>query len=382
MSMRKKNKDIKYIKVILIYILIFFLFVITFMYYQKVKSIKSIVSEDVKVEKIEVLGMSTSTSSSSSSSKKINKKLSKKLISNNKQQIVPIKMLISSSTSSSSPTTKKAPASMIWGASVGKNLGTMAELENLVNSKSQIQMYFAHWGNDQYASTFEDRMGDKSKILLLFWEPIDYNKSLSDQADYSFDTVIAGGHDEYFQKFAEDAKKYGGEIILAPYSEFNGNWYPWSMTKEGNTSDKFKKSWIHIHGFFKNIPNVKFAWIVNSGSIPDIPSNQFDLYYPGSEYIDYVGVDGFNDGNPWESFETMFGKSLPKLEKYNKPVYIFSMGVADDKRKAGWIIDAFTVQLHKYPYVKGWLWFNENKEKDWRVNSNPESLEAFKSILN
>jgi beta-mannanase len=225
-------------------------------------------------------------------------------------------------------------------------------------------------------------MGDKSKTLLLFWEAIDYNKTASDQLDYSFDTVIAGNHDDYFKKFVTDAKAYGGEIILVPYSEFNGDWHPWSTTKEGNTPEKFIKSWIYIHSFFTDVPNVKFAWVPNSGSIPNTQSNQFELNYPGSRYVDYVGVDGFNFGVPWESFNVMFGKSLPRLEKFGKPVYIFSMGVTEDVKKKDWIIDAFTVQLHKYPYVKGWLWFNENKDKDWRINSSSESLEAFKKILN
>jgi hypothetical protein len=276
----------------------------------------------------------------------------------------------------------KAPTWMTWGASVGKDYGAMEQFETLVGHKSQMQMFFAHWGNDQYPSTFENRMGDKSKTLLLFWEAIDYNKTASDQLDYSFDTVISGNHDDYFKKFVADAKAYGGEIILVPYSEFNGDWHPWSTTKEGNTPEKFIKSWIYIHSFFTDVPNVKFAWVPNSGSIPNVQSNQFELNYPGSRYVDYVGVDGFNNGKPWEGFNTMFGKSLPKLEKYNKPVYIFSMGVANDERKAGWITDTFMVQLHKYPYVKGWVWFNENKEEDWRINSNPESLEAFRKILN
>jgi hypothetical protein len=54
---------------------------------------------------------------------------------------------------------------------------------------------------------------------------------------------------------------------------------------------------------------------------------------------------------------------------------------AEDARKPAWITDALTVQLAKYPRVVGWLWFNENKENNWLVNSSPAALTAFKDIL-
>jgi len=57
------------------------------------------------------------------------------------------------------------------------------------------------------------------------------------------------------------------------------------------------------------------------------------------------------------------------------------MASAGGSAKAAWITDAYTVQMKKYPLLKGWMWFNENKEKDWRVNSDLASLAAFKAML-
>ncbi len=99
------------------------------------------------------------------------------------------------------------------------------------------------------------------------------------------------------------------------------------------------------------------------------------------EYTDYVSVDGFNFGSPWETFDDIFGKALITLGQYKKPIYILSIGSAEGTRKAGWIVDALGTELPKYPLLQGWVWFHENKEKDWRVNSDPASLSAFKSIL-
>ena len=41
------------------------------------------------------------------------------------------------------------------------------------------------------------------------------------------------------------------------------------------------------------------------------------------------------------------------------------MASAAGAQKPAWITDAVNVQMKKYPLLKGWLWFNENKEQDW-----------------
>ena len=218
--------------------------------------------------------------------------------------------------------------------------------------------------------------------MVLFWEAVDYNRDYFSQPEYSFDAVLAGKQDAYFTKFASDAKAYGGQVILIPYSEFNGDWYPWGGTIGGNTPEKYIAAWRYIHKFFETAPNVKFGWAPNADSVPDVAANKFELYYPGDAYVDYVGVDGFNSGVPsWMSFDQVFSSALNRLAVYNKPIYIFSVGVQADARKAAWITDGFKVQLPKYPKVVGWLWFNENKRYNWLVNSDAAALAAFRAML-
>lgn len=277
-------------------------------------------------------------------------------------------------------TSGKFPSWMKWGAFVGWQDTAMSSFESMTGKQPQMEAVFSHWGNDQFPAYLAPRIRDKGRTMVLFWEAVNYNRDYFSQPEYSFDSVIAGKMDPYFTKFAADAKAYKGEIILAPYSEFNGNWFPWGMTVSGNTPEKFIKAWIHIHSFFADVPNVKFAWVPNNDSVPDVVANNFDLNYPGSAYVDIVGLDAFNN-TPWETFDQMLSAEIGRLKKYNKPIYLLSLGVKNDQRKAAWITDAFTVQLYKYPEVKGWVWFNENKEQDWRVNSSVESLQAFKNMI-
>ncbi len=299
----------------------------------------------------------------------------------------PSAPIATSTTASTTATTTvtvhtKMPNTVKWGAFVGWQDTAMPAFETLVGKKPSYDMIFSHWGNDvDFPSRYNARIRDQGRTMVLFWEAVDYSRDYFSQPEYSLDAVLSGRLDPYFTHFAEGAKAYGGEVILIPFSEFNGNWYPWGVSL-GTNGAKFVDAYRYLHKFFVNVPNVKFGWVPNNDSVPDTPQNKFELFYPGSEYVDYVGVDGFNfGGSQQQTFAQMFDSPLTRLTQYNKPIFIFSMASTEYAGKPAWITDALTVQLYRYPQVAGWLWFNENKERDWRVNSSPAALEAFKNAL-
>ncbi|MBP9710701.1 MAG: hypothetical protein KBD50_00325 [Candidatus Pacebacteria bacterium] len=295
----------------------------------------------------------------------------------------PVTPVATTSTSVAS-STGKMPAGVKWGAYTGWHASSMTEFEALTKKKPEMEMVFVHWGNETtFPSYYAGRIRDQGRTMVLFWEASDFKRDAFSQPEYSYDSVLAGKLDSYFKTFAEGAKAYGGPVILIPYSEFNGNWYPWGITIGTNTAEKHKAAYRYIHNFFKDVPNVKFGWAPNAGSVPNTPANQFELAYPGDDVVDYVGIDAFNFGGGTEerSPSQLLDGPLAKLKTYKKPIYLFSMATAAGTGKAAWIKDFLTVQLYKYPEVKGWLWFNQNKERDWRVNSDAASLSTFVSAL-
>ena len=295
---------------------------------------------------------------------------------------IVVKPVVATTTTPMSTTTvfTKMPPHMKWGAYAGWSNTAMSDFELLVGKKPDMEMVFVHWGNEtDFPFYYGGRIRDKGRTMVLFWEATDYKRDPFNQPEYSQDAVLAGNLDAYFKRFADGAKLYGGPVILIPYSEFNGNWYPWGGTIGNNTPEKYIKSYRYLKNFFRDVPNVKFAWVPNSNSVPNTANNQMELYYPGDDVVDFVGVDGFNFGG--YSFKQIFTDPLTRLKKYNKPIYIFSFATTAGLDKAKWIKDAMTIELYKYPEVAGWLWFNQNKERDWRVNSDPQSLSTFQSIL-
>jgi beta-mannanase len=184
------------------------------------------------------------------------------------------------------------------------------------------------------------------------------------------------------RSFTRDAIEYGDPILIAPFHEMNLVDSPWSGVHPGNSAAKLVFAWRHTHDVVmsQGPHNITWGWAVNQEPNPDTPENDIAAYYPGDAYVDVVGVDGFNFARPWQDFESLFSKMLFRLRHYGKPIYVFSIASAPGSDKPAWITDALSTQMARYNVV-AWIWFNANKEKDWRVNSSPESLEAFKSAV-
>ena len=269
-----------------------------------------------------------------------------------------------------------------WGAYVGWQEGALALFEKRIGKHAAYQATFVHWGNEKsFPAELGPSVRDAGKTLVIFWEAMDYNDSSYNQLNFSYDTILNSSWDSYIRSFAESAADYSGPIILIPFEEMNGNWSPWSVTGNGNSAVKHIAAYRHIHDLFAIAPNVRFAWDVNNDAVPDTAENRFENFYPGDKYVDYVGVNGFNFGDPWQSFQDIFADSLQRLAVYEKPIYIFSMASAEGPDKAAWITNALTQGIPSYPHIQGWIWFNENKERDWRVWSDVNSLQAFQASL-
>ncbi len=269
------------------------------------------------------------------------------------------------------PTPAPAPSgsnTKVWGAYLSDQ--NIAGFESLVGKKINISAIFLGW-TDTFPTEYNSTVRDQGKTLAIFWE----------QYGTTLDDINAGKSDAYIKQFAAGAKAYGGPVILMPFHEMNGNWDPWDGTVGNNTPAKEIAAWRHVHDLFAGVTNVKFGWAVNNDSVPDTAANSIGSYYPGDAYVDYVGVDGFNFGSPWQTFSEVFDSALSQLKQYNKPIYLFSMASAQGSQKATWITDFLTVQLPKHPEISGWIWFNENKEQNWLVNSDAASLAAFKAGL-
>ena len=82
---------------------------------------------------------------------------------------------------------------------------------------------------------------------------------------------------------------------------------------------------------------------------------------------------------------TIFGSSYNKLVNLapGKPVMIAETGCTEQGgNKADWITQAFFDEIpNNFPMLKLIVWFDFNKETDWRINSSSATLQAYRNVV-
>jgi beta-mannanase len=111
-------------------------------------------------------------------------------------------------------------------------------------------------------------------------------------------------------------------------------------------------------------------------------------YYPGDAYVDWMGFDGYNWGtvqttSTWQAFPTIAGRIYPSLATKGKPIMIPETASAElGGDKAAWIAGILPSLETMFPSVKALVWFQMNKETDWRIDSSAASEAAFVTMAN
>ncbi|MEN8375778.1 MAG: glycosyl hydrolase, partial [Gemmatimonadota bacterium] len=216
--------------------------------------------------------------------------------------------------------------------------------------------------------------------------------------------VVAGELDDEIRATARGLAGVRGAVLVELGWEMNGDWgYAWQGAANGGdhaAAERFAQAWRRIVDLFRaeGAHNVRWVFSPNTGNpVGGAPRdeshwNWYGNYYPGDEYVDYVGVHGFNGpsvwGGPDRSFARLFdgtemGGMLSDLEhRFHKPIIIgeFATQESGDGSKERWIESAYR-QLLDNPAVVGAVWFHMDKEADWRVDSSPGALRAYRHAV-
>jgi membrane-bound metal-dependent hydrolase YbcI (DUF457 family) len=215
----------------------------------------------------------------------------------------------------------------------------------------------------------------RGAIPMVSWEPWDAN-------DHGFrlSAIARGRYDDFVRRSAREAKAWGGPILLRFGQEMNGSWATWQRGVDGTTGPRFVAAWRHLVRAFRRVgaDNVKWVWCpyVDNGKLP------FMDFYPGGHWVDWVALDGFNWGAPkaWQSFSDVFDRSYRKLASItSKPLMIAELGSGEaGGSKARWLRRALDRQLPRLKRVRAVVWFSATDGADFRVDSSPSALSAFR----
>ena len=226
----------------------------------------------------------------------------------------------------------------------------------------------------------------RGAVPLVTWEPWLWGGGV-DQPAYSLARITAGDFDAHIAQWGQALAAWGYPVQLRFAHEMNGNWYPWAESVNGNHPGDYVQAWRHVHDVIaaQGATNVSWVW---SPNVPYYGSTDLAGLYPGAGYVDVVALDGYNWGtsaswSAWISPQDLFAPGLAQLRSLAPGVPILIAETASSEAggdKAAWN-SALVSYLAAQPDVMGFVWFDIQKETDWRINSSTTSAAAFKNAL-
>jgi hypothetical protein len=272
-------------------------------------------------------------------------------------------------------------------------VNSMQGLEERLQAPVRMVSWFQAWGSG-FKGCFPGLVAQAHRHglrPLVTWEPWKLPPELPAgtlphaQPDFSLKNIASGAYDDYVRSWARSLSRVAMPVYLRPMHEMNGDWYPWGGTVNGNEPGDFIRAWKHLRRLFlaEGAAKVRWVWCPFAISVPDIEENALEGYFPGASEVDWLALDVYNhctQGARWEPFTRIFGAAYRRLCALapDKPVMIAEIGCAEEGGdKAAWIRETLKALPAKFPRVKILVWFNINKECDWRIDSSPEALAAF-----
>jgi hypothetical protein len=295
------------------------------------------------------------------------------------------------------------PRPMYWGAWIGDQLtgeqppwdmSAVSHFEGFVHKGLSLIEFSAPFSDcatspcSRYPFPIKQMQNVRDYGAIPFFS---WNSGASGTSDFSshrLADINSGGYDAYIHEFASAARDWGHPFFLRFNWEMNGNWFPWAEGVNGNGSGEYVAAWRHVHDIFAAVgaTNATWVWCPYGDTQRRLaPMRQF---YPGSRYVDWTCLDGFNWGQnasnplPWGSFDDIFHASYQRVVGEiapHKPMILAETASnGSGAAKAAWIRGMFRQIALRYRRVRGVIWFEQvDRDLQWPVTSSAASTRAF-----
>ena len=197
-----------------------------------------------------------------------------------------------------------------------------------------------------------------------------------DPTKISLAAIASGQYDDYLRTYANSVRSFNHKVILGFGHEMNGPWFSWGWRH--TRAKVFVAAWRHIVDVFRQqgASNVIWLWTVNVDPPNDNAIQNPARWWPGSTYVNWVGIDGYYYKPSW-TFAPLFGPTIKivySLSRLPIPILISEVGApkADQPAK---IADLFA-GIRAYGLL-GFVWFDADGNKDWALTT-PAAIAAFR----
>ncbi|HEV3155052.1 MAG TPA: glycosyl hydrolase [Candidatus Baltobacteraceae bacterium] len=203
--------------------------------------------------------------------------------------------------------------------------------------------------------------------------------------------IVDGSEDGAIQNAAQQAKSFSGPIFIRymwdmnlPSTEFarNNCYNPALGDPPDNqfSPSQFIAAWQHIHNIFTQAGATNVIWLWTVSADPNAFSPM--QYYPGSQWVDWVGMDAYDltNGSAAATFQPLYAT----LSALNKPIMIAETGAAASIQPSFFPTIVPTLKT-QFPNVKAFCYydainFNGADNQDWRITT--AAWPAFLALAN
>lgn len=207
----------------------------------------------------------------------------------------------------------------------------LTDFENLARRSVAYSPFSAYWGRDTATRAPLDAIDAYGAIPELRLMPWGAPYEPGAQPVYALQRIIDGEFDDYLERWADEAAAFGKPMFAVFAVEMNGDWFPWSGTfNGGGTTDgygdpakadgpeRYVDAYRHIVDLFRarGVTNVTWVWQVNNESFPAEEWNAATAYYPGDDYVDWVGISAYGaltPGDDWRTFDDAFAAAYAEI---------------------------------------------------------------------
>jgi len=240
---------------------------------------------------------------------------------------------------------------------------TVAAFRKKYGQQMDIVSLYLPWGDRRECELpvgTLDSIYQQGSLPMITWEPL---QKLFDETERPgtvekekkiFQRIVEGDYDDFLDKFSRELKALSRPVFLRFAHEADNPYYSWSQTGD-NTAQEFKAAWKYVHDYFSSRNAFNVIWVWNPWKAAAV-----DDYFPGTDYVDWIGVTILNHGrkNPdstWHAMRQLYDPFHKKsLFRSGLPVMIAEMGsLPSEGRQLQWFREAFDSVKIKYPEIKG-----------------------------
>lgn len=281
------------------------------------------------------------------------------------------------------------------------------DFERLVGKHQAIIASSSYWGEQNFPTANLNVVWRYGAVPLVFWSPWDRPYVQNRGPDkFNLNAIVDGDWNGYIDKWADAARDFGKPMIVSFCNEMNGDWFPWSGTYYGGEEwvDDHDGEWEgpeHFKAAFRYVvdrvrgrgaSNIKWMFHTNNYSYPLDTWNFAPAYYPGKEYVDWLGLSVYGQqfrDEPWASVMALVDWPYEEMCRLDPdtPIMIAEWATGEFPRsgsKSNWIREGLDLFRTRYPRVKAAVYWHErwqNPDQSFsnlRVNSSVESLNAYR----